>query len=101
MVTPSFLMVGAPNFLSRTTLRPLGPSVTLTASASAFTPRSSALRASASNASILAIALLASHAMRPGRESSRGGSAAEMNEPAPRCEGVLLVEHREDVAGGE
>src|SRR5665213_615052 len=31
MVTPSFVIVGAPNFLSITTLRPLGPSVTLTA----------------------------------------------------------------------
>ena len=34
MVTPSLVMVGAPNFLSMTTLRPLGPSVTLTALAS-------------------------------------------------------------------
>ncbi len=40
MVTPSLVMVGAPNFLSRTTLRPRGPSVTLTVSASALTPRS-------------------------------------------------------------
>src|SRR2546422_8136923 len=32
-VTPSFVIVGEPNFLSRTTLRPLGPRVTLTASA--------------------------------------------------------------------
>src|SRR5690349_24097802 len=41
-------MVGAPNFLSRTTYRPFGPSVTLTALATASTPCSSALRASAS-----------------------------------------------------
>jgi hypothetical protein len=33
-VTPSLVTVGAPNFFSMTTLRPLGPSVTLTASAS-------------------------------------------------------------------
>ncbi len=33
-VTPSLVMVGPPNFFSRTTLRPFGPSVTLTASAS-------------------------------------------------------------------
>ena len=46
MVTPSLVMVGAPNFLSSTTYRPLGPRVILTASASAFTPRSSARRAS-------------------------------------------------------
>src|SRR5207247_6933595 len=43
-VTPSFVIVGDPNFLSRTTLRPLGPSVTLTASASWLTPRSTAWR---------------------------------------------------------
>ena len=38
-VTPSLVMVGEPNFFSMTTLRPLGPSVTLTASASVLTPR--------------------------------------------------------------
>ena len=38
-VTPSLVMVGEPNFLSRTTLRPLGPSVTFTALASWLTPR--------------------------------------------------------------
>src|ERR1700730_249407 len=48
MVTPSLVIVGAPNFLSRTTYRPLGPSVTLTALATASTPCSSAFRASAS-----------------------------------------------------
>ena len=34
MDTPSLVIVGAPNFLSSTTLRPFGPRVTLTASAS-------------------------------------------------------------------
>ncbi len=53
-VTPSLVMVGAPHFLSITTLRPRGPSVTFTASASRFTPRSRARRASSSNSSILA-----------------------------------------------
>ena len=43
-VTPSLVMVGEPNFLSRTTLRPLGPSVTLTALASWLTPRRIACR---------------------------------------------------------
>src|ERR1051325_1120288 len=38
-VTPSLVMSGAPNFLSRTTLRPFGPRVTLTASARRLTPR--------------------------------------------------------------
>ncbi len=45
-VTPSFVTVGAPNFLSMTTFRPFGPSVTFTASASWSTPRFSAARAS-------------------------------------------------------
>ena len=35
MDTPSLVIVGAPHFFSRTTLRPLGPNVTLTASARA------------------------------------------------------------------
>ena len=43
-VTPSLVIVGDPNFLSRTTLRPFGPSVTLTASASWLTPRRIAWR---------------------------------------------------------
>ena len=46
MVTPSLVISGAPNFLSSTTLRPLGPRVTLTVSARMLTPASSALRAS-------------------------------------------------------
>src|SRR5574337_699411 len=48
-VTPSLVIVGEPNFLSRTTLRPFGPSVTLTARLSFSTPRSRDLRASSSN----------------------------------------------------
>src|SRR5215212_2879024 len=43
-VTPSLVMFGPPNFFSRTTLRPLGPRVTLTASASWLTPRRIACR---------------------------------------------------------
>ena len=45
-VTPSFVILGAPKDLSITTLRPLGPSVTLTASASLFTPVSNLALAS-------------------------------------------------------
>jgi len=44
--TPSFVDSGEPNFFSNTTLRPLGPRVILTASASLLTPRSIAWRAS-------------------------------------------------------
>jgi len=53
MVTPSLVMVGAPNFLSSTTYRPLGPRVTLTASARMLTPRSSDRLASSLNFSSL------------------------------------------------
>src|ERR1700681_801569 len=38
-VTPSLVIVGDPNFLSRMTLRPLGPRVTFTALARLLTPR--------------------------------------------------------------
>ncbi len=55
MVTPSLVMVGAPNFLSMTTLRPFGPIVTFTVSASLLTPRSRARRASSSNFRIFAM----------------------------------------------
>ena len=57
MVTPSLVIVGAPNFLSSTTLRPLGPSVTLTVSAKRLTPASRPRRPS-SNFSIFAMAVL-------------------------------------------
>src|ERR1700720_3634520 len=45
-VTPSLVMRGEPYDLSSTTLRPLGPSVTFTASARISTPRSMRARAS-------------------------------------------------------
>ena len=43
-VTPSLVMRGEPNFLSRTTFRPWGPRVTLTASVRRLTPRRMAWR---------------------------------------------------------
>ena len=55
MDTPSLVIVGAPHFFSSTTLRPLGPSVTRTASASWFMPLSSARRACSSKAIIFGI----------------------------------------------
>src|SRR5271170_6797295 len=45
-VTPSLVTVGAPKLFSSTTLRPLGPRVTVTASASTLTPRRIFSRAS-------------------------------------------------------
>src|SRR5262252_1609628 len=53
-VTPSFVMFGAPNDFSRTTLRPFGPSVTVTASARMLTPWSTFSRASLPNLTIFA-----------------------------------------------
>src|SRR3954453_12189630 len=54
IVTPSLVIVGDPNFLSRTTLRPLGPMVTRTASARRSTPRLRDRRAVSSKISCLA-----------------------------------------------
>ena len=48
-VTPSLVTVGAPQDLSMTTLRPRGPSVALTVSASAFTPARMRERPASSN----------------------------------------------------
>src|SRR6266446_6534411 len=48
-VTPSLVIVGGPNDFSSTTLRPLGPRVTFTASASVLTPFRMASRARTSN----------------------------------------------------
>src|SRR5262249_26651942 len=53
-VTPSLVMVGLPNFLSRMTLRPDGPSVAFTAFDSFSTPRNSVCRAFSSNCNCLA-----------------------------------------------
>ncbi len=53
-VTPSLVMRGAPNDLSSTTLRPLGPSVTFTALLRMSTPRSMRSRASTPNLTSLA-----------------------------------------------
>src|SRR5262249_40215065 len=48
-VTPSLVTLGAPHDFSSTTLRPRGPSVTVTASARMFTPRSTRARPSSLN----------------------------------------------------
>ena len=57
IVTPSLVISGVPNFLSKTTFLPLGPSVTLTVSANLLTPASSAVLASAPNLISFAILL--------------------------------------------
>ncbi len=55
IVTPSLVTTGEPVIFSRIALRPLGPSVDLTASASWSTPASSRARASAPKRSSLAM----------------------------------------------
>src|SRR6202161_1797369 len=55
IVTPSLVTTGDPVIFSRMALRPLGPSVDLTASASWSTPSSSRARASAPKRSSLAM----------------------------------------------
>src|SRR6202007_781890 len=57
-VTPSLVMRGAPNDLSSTTLRPLGPSVTRTAWERVSMPRSILSRASTENFTSLAAILV-------------------------------------------
>src|SRR6266536_3535100 len=84
IVTPSLVMVGAPHFLSRTTLRPLGPSVTRTTLASLSTPASSARRASTSNSNCLGMVL-----------------RSLVYPPVPGSAGCLLGDDGEDVAGGQ
>src|SRR3954467_15531998 len=89
MVTPSFVIVGAPHFLSMTTLRPFGPSVTLTALASASTPRSSDLRAESLNSSFLAMVfLLARDAMR---DWDRGERDAPRGDPDGAHRGAVTA----------
>src|ERR1700740_2285730 len=60
-VTPSLVIVGAPHFLSMTTLRPRGPSVTFTVSASLSTPRSRLRRAASAHSMILGLVLPPPH----------------------------------------
>src|SRR5260221_3134366 len=58
--TPSLVTVGAPNERSSTTLRPFGPSVTLTASARMFTPAIRRVRACSLNLTSLAAMVVSS-----------------------------------------
>src|SRR6266550_4137320 len=84
-VTPSLVMRGAPKDLSSTTLRPLGPSVTRTASVRMSTPRNMRSRASTENfTSLAAILLLRCVRMR---QRLRGLLA-----------GDRLIKHAHDVA---
>src|SRR3954451_17173957 len=85
-VTPSLVIRGAPKLLSRTTLRPLGPSVTLTALFSTSTPLSILVRASVENLTSLA-AICAVSRYVAGLTDRSGGL----------CLGGALLEHAHEV----
>src|SRR6476469_1644458 len=103
-VTPSLVMRGAPNDLSSTTLRPFGPSVTLTALARMSTPRSMRSRASTPNLTSLADIFDIPELMLVLTLSGRRLAGAPQGERwAERLGSLLLgaggdVEHAHDVA---
>src|SRR5690606_29187388 len=77
----SDLIVGPPHSLSSTTLRPLGPRVTLTASASWFIPRSRPRRASSSNAIIFEVITAPALDGRAGTAPATDGPLADLAVP--------------------
>ena len=78
--TPSFVIVGAPVRRSSTTLRPFGPSVTLTVSASSSTPACSRRRASWLKCRILPMSV----SPRPGSGCRGPGAAPGRGRPSRR-----------------
>src|SRR6185503_18049858 len=104
-VTPSLVVRGAPKLFSSTTLRPLGPSVTLTALARMSTPRSMRSRASTEN--LTSLAAMIGKLLKLERVASRdcGRSEVPAARRSPRVlpsrpygEVRLLLEHPHDVA---
>src|SRR6516165_3814172 len=94
-------MVGAPHFLSITTLRPRGPNVTFTASARRFTPRSSERRASSSNSSILAAMTSPDYVEHKWAGGGPSGARATAPDAAQAPGAVWHGEHRRGRARGE
>src|SRR6266700_7057841 len=86
-VTPSLVMRGAPNDLSSTTLRPLGPSVTLTALARMSMPRN--MRSRASPLNLTSFAAIADVLLVCSDRSPSGGLLGG---------GLLALDDAEDVA---
>mmetsp|Transcript_92973 Transcript_92973/g.290944 ORF Transcript_92973/g.290944 Transcript_92973/m.290944 type:complete len:225 (+) Transcript_92973:131-805(+) len=83
-VTPSFVTLGAPKLCSMTTLRPLGPSVTATASASLLAPVSMAARAAGPwRISLVAKPRAASRALRRAADEAVTRSVDNM---PPKCQ---------------
>ena len=98
IVTPSLVTTGDPVIFSRMTLRPFGPSVDFTASASWSTPASSRERASSLKRSSLAIVrsswrscVFRDVGERTGRGSRGRGPGRRRDRPAPPAPGVQRV----------
>ena len=98
MDTPSLVISGVPNFLSSTTLRPLGPRVTFTVSASWLTPASNALRASSPRLMILAILIASYKKIRLQIKSACDGRAAAKILPGPPTSAA--ADRERDAIGG-
>ena len=82
-VTPSLVTRGAPKDFSSTTLRPLGPSVTLTALARMSTPRSMRSRASWENLTSLAAMAGYLQVVRRGRDGASDSDRTECRRASP------------------
>src|ERR1700691_1542700 len=93
-VTPSLVTVGAPKLFSSTTLRPLGPSVTITASARTLTPRRIFSRASWAKRAVLAAMVFRS----PRNLENLESRLVELNIERYRSMlARLLLEHAQDI----
>ena len=94
-VTPSWVTVGAPHFLSRATLRPFGPRVVLTASARPSTPLLSDRRASRRRSAAWPVVVPPevgrSVGARPSARSSAAAAPEALLSPDDR-ENVLLAD---------
>src|SRR3954447_25765801 len=90
-VTPSCVTVGAPNFLSSATLRPLGPRVVLTALARMSIPFLSERRACSSNTSCLAMMV----------QFPFCGECVSGSRSLPACDLLLILEDRQDIGLAE
>src|SRR4030095_9806777 len=99
-VTPSLVIVGLPNFLSSTTLRPLGPSVTLTARAMVLTPRRSAARASSLKTSCLGISMFLPHSVGSVISGRAAASRRENAEEVLLLHDEVLFAVQGDLAAG-
>src|SRR5580765_3643139 len=94
-LTPSLVTVGEPHFLSSTTLRPRGPSVTFTALARISTPFMISARACSLNSSILAAIGPPNGFRRPPERASKGRVRGRSGLPGLAGLGGL-AEHAED-----